>query len=73
MKGRTDQLNDCLGRFSIGHFRVPLCFCFKASLTDLDSFSNRGTIELGNGLLNVDSNQAISLVCVLVLLGFELG
>ena len=64
---------------TIGHFRVPLCLCFKASLSakpflwkwtlicmkmklhaelifiwkvsHLDSFWNRGTRELGNGLI----------------------
>ena len=68
--------------YSIGHFRVPLCLCFKASLSakpflwkwlicmrmklhahaelifirkvsHLDSFWNRGTRELWNGLLTL--------------------
>ena len=68
---------------SISHFRVPLCLCFKASLSaktilmkmtlicmkmklhaelifiwkasHVDSLWNRGTSELGNGLLNYNN------------------
>ena len=35
---------------AIGHFGVLLCLIFIRMVSHLDSLSNRGTVELGNGL-----------------------
>ena len=46
---------------------------FIRMVSHLDSLWNSGTSELWNGLLSVESKQAITFILVLVSLQFEIG
>ena len=46
---------------------------FIRMVSHLDSLCNSGTSELWNGLLSVESKQAITFILVLVSLQFEIG